>query len=103
MQVLARTLSTKSARLTHSDASAKIGRYQSAWAKVNPQSRADYTSRLDTIDKLRRSKQFTVDVLRKFIPVYAVEAGNQLEKNDMTRQLSPTVNDFKPPFSLLWP
>lgn len=78
MQVLARTLADKLGKPLPTAASDKIGRYQAASAKVNPQSRTDYTSRLDTIDRLRRSKQFVFEVLQKFAPVYAVEAGNQL-------------------------
>jgi hypothetical protein len=99
MQVLARTLEDKIGKPPTANASPKISRYQAAWLKINPQSRAHYTSRLDTIDKLRRSKQFTVNVLQRFVPVYAIEAGTSWDRNDTTPHSSPIVNDSARRFS----
>lgn len=80
MQILAQTLGQKVGQPPIPESTAKIERYRSACMKINPQSRADYGTRLDAIDALRRSKQFTVRVLDRFVPVYATEAGNSLRK-----------------------
>ena len=92
MQVLARTLTDKLGQPPIPEQAAKIARYQAAWARINPHARADYGARLDRIDGLRRSKQFTVQVLERFLPVYATEAGNALRKE---RFETATVSDVE--------
>ncbi|HEY1334532.1 MAG TPA: hypothetical protein VGF31_09775, partial [Myxococcaceae bacterium] len=73
LQVLAQTLAQKVGQPTIPEATAKIERYRAAWPRLNPQSRADYGTRLDRIDGLRRSKAFVVRVIERLVPVYANE------------------------------
>ena len=80
MQVLAQLLAQKIGQPPIPESTAKIDRYRSAWAKLNPQSRPDYGTRLDKIDALRRSKEFALRVVERVVPLYGNEVGNSLRK-----------------------
>lgn len=95
MQVLALTLGQKIGQPTIPAAAAKIARYHSAAAALNPRSRPDYTARLDAIDALRRSKKFAAEVLERFVPVYAVEAENAFRKQTYETALTSATERYR--------
>jgi len=72
MQVLATTLTGKLGQAQ--PAVEKVGRYEEAWTALNPSSRDDYSTRLNTIEQLMRNNPFKLEVLARFVPLYADEA-----------------------------
>jgi len=95
MQILARTLAEKVGQPPIAEATAKIDRYRAAWARINPQSRPDHATRLDWIDGLRRSKQFVVEVLERFVPIYAPDAGNALRRERRELAMSDDAERYR--------
>ncbi len=81
LQILEQMLADKVGQPLLPAAKAKIESYHGAMTSLNPRSSSDYTSVLNATDALRRGSEFQFEVLDRFVPVYAGEAGSALNKD----------------------